>query len=497
MMMKSLASVAPLTPPPPPSQAAAAAARRVEIPGSHGWPVIGPLSDRLDYFWFEGPNRFFEKRIEKYKSTVFRTNVPPAFPFFTGVNPNVVAVLDVESFSHLFDMDIVEKANVLVGDFMPDVSFTGGLRVCAYLDTSEPKHAQAKDFSLDILKRSSKTWIPSMVTSLDAMWDSVDAQISTTAAGGSGGSAASYFIPLQQFLFSFLSRTLLGADTSAASSEIQNSGHIMIDKWLAFQLLPTISINLIQPLEEIFLHSFAFPFWPIKSDYQKLVNFVEKEAKETLDIAQRDFGLTKEEAVHNLLFILGFNAFGGFSILLPNLLTNLGNDKEVQEQLRKEVREKLTAADGLSFDSVKQMDLVNSFVYETLRMKPPVPSQFGRARKDFDLSSHDAVYKVKKGELLCGYQPIVMRDSRIFEKADEFVFDRFSKERGGGDELLKYLFWSNGPQRGGDGPSAGNKQCSGRDMVPLTAAVFLAYLFRRYDEIEVSSGSITALKKAE
>ncbi|EYU34035.1 hypothetical protein MIMGU_mgv11b021062mg [Erythranthe guttata] len=137
-MMKSLASVAPLTPPPPPSQAAAAAARRVEIPGSHGWPVIGPLSDRLDYFWFEGPNRFFEKRIEKYKSTVFRTNVPPAFPFFTGVNPNVVAVLDVESFSHLFDMDIVEKANVLVGDFMPHVSFTAGLRVCAYLDTSEP-----------------------------------------------------------------------------------------------------------------------------------------------------------------------------------------------------------------------------------------------------------------------------------------------------------------------------------------------------------------------
>lgn len=112
------------------------------IPGSYGWPLLGPLSDRLDYFWFQGPETFFKKRIDTYKSTVFRTNVPPSFPLFLGVNPNVVAVLDVKSFAHLFDMDIVEKRNVLVGDFMPSVNYTGGIRTCAYLDTSEPQHAK-------------------------------------------------------------------------------------------------------------------------------------------------------------------------------------------------------------------------------------------------------------------------------------------------------------------------------------------------------------------
>ena len=71
---------------------------------------------------------------------MFRTNVPPSFPLFLGVNPNVVAVLDVKSFAHLFDMEIVEKRNVLVGDFMPSVNYTGGIRTCAYLDTSEPQH---------------------------------------------------------------------------------------------------------------------------------------------------------------------------------------------------------------------------------------------------------------------------------------------------------------------------------------------------------------------
>ncbi|MTV28813.1 cytochrome P450, partial [Nitriliruptoraceae bacterium ZYF776] len=152
-----------------------------------------------------------------------------------------------------------------------------------------------------------------------------------------------------------------------------------------------------------------------------------------------------EDTIHNLLFILGFNAFGGFSIFLPSLLAALGSDTTgVQEKLRKEVREK--AGSGLSFSSVKEMDLVQSFVYETLRLNPPVPLQYGRARKDFDLSSHDSIFKVKKGELLCGYQPLVMRDPKVFDDPETFVADRFTKEKG--KELLNYLYWSNGPQTG-------------------------------------------------
>ncbi|XP_037491479.1 linolenate hydroperoxide lyase, chloroplastic-like [Jatropha curcas] len=114
-----------------------------KIPGSYGWPLLGPISDRLDYSWFQGPETFFKKRIEKYKSTVFRTNVPPTFPFFTDVNPNVVAVLDCKSFSHLFDMEVVEKKNVLVGDFMPSLKFTGNIRTSVYLDPSEPEHGKS------------------------------------------------------------------------------------------------------------------------------------------------------------------------------------------------------------------------------------------------------------------------------------------------------------------------------------------------------------------
>uniref|UniRef100_A0A2P2KQH6 Hydroperoxide lyase family protein n=1 Tax=Rhizophora mucronata TaxID=61149 RepID=A0A2P2KQH6_RHIMU len=239
------------------------------IPGSYGWPLLGPISDRLDYFWFQGPETFFRQRIDKYKSTVFRTNVPPTFPFFAGVNPNVVTVLDCKSFAHLFDMEIMEKKNVLVGDFMPSVNFTGGFRTCAYLDTAEPQHAKLKGFALALLKRSSKVWLTELLASLDTLWDTIDTNISEKGS-------ASYLVPLQQCFFKFLSKALIGADP-ASSSEISKSGYAMLDRWLFFQLLPTIKIGVLQPLEEIFLHSFAYPTFLVNGDYRKIYEFVKNE----------------------------------------------------------------------------------------------------------------------------------------------------------------------------------------------------------------------------
>ncbi|GAB2274926.1 hypothetical protein Dimus_009695 [Dionaea muscipula] len=451
------------------------------IPGTYGWPVLGPLSDRLDYFWFHGSETFFRKRMDKYKSTVFRTNVPPSFPFFgADVNPNVIAVLDCRSFSHMFDMDIIEKRNILVGDFMPSVSFTGNTRVCAYLDPTEDTHAKVKSFAMDILKRSSNVWVSSLLSSLDTMWNTIDESVSTKGK-------ASTLVPLQKFLFTFLTKSIIGADPEAAASpDIAKSGYAMLDAWLFLQIMPTQGIGILQPLEEIFLHSFPYPFLFVKGNYDKLADFVAQQGKEVVERAQVDFGLTRDETIHNLLFILGFNAFGGFSVFFPTLLSILLKDSEgVQRKLREEVR---SGTSTLSFESVKQMPLLQSFVYEALRLNPPVPIQYGRARKDFQLRSHESAFEVKKGELLCGYQKLVMRDPKVFEDPETFLSDRFTGEKG--EDLLNYLYWSNGPQTGSATPS--NKQCAAKDVVPLTACLFVAYLLRRYDSIASdSSGDIT------
>ncbi|XP_009347137.1 fatty acid hydroperoxide lyase, chloroplastic [Pyrus x bretschneideri] len=452
------------------------------IPGTYGWPLLGPISDRLDYFWFQGPETFFKKRTEKYKSTVFRTNIPPSFPLFVNVNPNVIAVLDCKSFSYMFDMELVEKKNVLVGDFMPSVKFTGDLRTCAYLDTSEPQHSQIKNFAMDILKRSSKTWVPELTANLSTFWDTIEADVSKDGS-------ASYLIPLQKFIFKFLTKCLVGADP-ASSPKIAKSGYAMLDRWLALQLLPTVKIGVLQPLEEILLHSFAYPSFLVSGDYNQLYQFIEEHGKEVVKRGETDFGLTKEVTIHNLLFVLGFNAFGGFSVFLPSLIGTIASDTTgLQAKIVKEVRE--NAGSTLSFDSVKNLQLVQSVVYEALRLNPPVPLQFARARKDFQLSSHDSAFDIKKGELLCGFQQQVMRDEKVFDEPDTFKPDRFMKNK----ELLNYLYWSNGPQTGS--PSESNKQCAAKDYVTLTATLLVAYVFQRYDSITGTGTSITALEKAK
>lgn len=119
------------------------------IPGSYGLPFLGAIFDRFDYFYNQGRDNFFQSRINKHKSTVFRTNMPPG-PF-NASDSRVITVLDAKSFPILFDTSKVEKRNVFTGTYMPSLDFTGGYRVCAYLDPSEEKHQQIKSFFLPSL----------------------------------------------------------------------------------------------------------------------------------------------------------------------------------------------------------------------------------------------------------------------------------------------------------------------------------------------------------
>lgn len=204
-----------------------------------------------------------------------------------------------------------------------------------------------------------------------------------------------------------------------------------------------------------------------------------------------EYGLTKSEAINNLVFILGFNAFGGFSIFFPKLLSTIATlPSPLKARLIAEARK----PEKLSFEAARDMELVKSVVYETLRLNPPVPLQFGRARRDMKLNSHESSFDVKKGgELLCGYQPLAMRDPRVFEKGEEFVGERFVGEKG--KELLQCLFWSNGPQTAT--PTAENKQCPAKEYVVETAFLLVAAVFRRYDEFVVDGVAITGLKRAD
>jgi len=462
-----------------------------EIPGSYGLPVVGAILDRFEYF--RGIDSFFQRRVEKYKSTILRVNLPPGPPFFS--QNRVITLLDGKSFPVLYDLSKVEKKNINIGgNYMPSTDYTGGYRVNAFLDPSEEKHHTLKTWCLELLSRSGHKYFSEFARAFDDFGVAVEKEFSSNGK-------ASFSEPIAQLLLNFLCRSITGADpTVPGPASLGSKGPSYIKKWLGAILAPTASSGVLPKfLDELTIHLVPIPFWLVSGSYKKLYNFLWTNATTTLDGAEKQFGLNREEACNNLMFYIYVNAFLGLYIMMNNMAKYIASaGGELQRDLAEEVRGAVEAHGGVNGKALESMALVRSTAYEVLRIDPPVPRQYGRAKKDFFVESHDGLYAVKKGEMLCGYQPFATRDPKIFDRAEEFVPRRFMGEEG--EKLLKHLLWSNGRET--DETSVDNKQCAGKDTVILVARLFLAHFFLRYDAfaIEQSSSSssvtFTMLSKA-
>ncbi|GMI96771.1 allene oxide synthase, DELAYED DEHISCENCE 2, CYTOCHROME P450 74A [Hibiscus trionum] len=445
-----------------------------QIPGDYGLPFIGAIKDRLDFFYNPGRDEFFRLKTQKYQSTVIRTNMPPG-PFIAS-NPKVIVLLDGKSFPVLFDVSKVEKRDVLTGTYMPSTDLTGGYRVLAYLDPSEPKHAKLKQLVFFLLKSSRDKVFPVFEACYTGLFETLEKEVAEKGK-------SSFEAPNEQAAFNFLNLAFFGSNP--ADTKLGVEGPSLINKWMLFQLHPILSLGLPKYLDDLLLHTFRLPSFFVKNDYKRLYDFIYESSGFVQDEAEK-MGLSREEACHNLLFATCFNAFAGMKAFFPSMVKWIGRaGGKLHTELAQEIRSVIKSNGGkLSMAAMEQMPLMKSVVYEALRIEPPVPYQYGKAKKDLVIESHDAVYEVKEGEMLFGFQPFATKDPKIFEKAEEFVPDRFKGEDG--EKLLKYLFWSNGPET--ENTTAGNKQCAGKDFVVLVSRLFVSELFRRYDTFEIELG---------
>lgn len=469
-----------------------------EIPGSYGVPFISPIINRLEYYYFKGQDNYFQTRIERYGSTVFRANMPPG-PFMAS-NPRVIVVLDAKSFPVLFDSSRIEKKDVLYGTYVPSIKLTGNYRVCANLDPSEPTHAKVKQFLFNLLASRKDEIIPAFRTSfVTPLFSKLESQIATQGR--------SDFNKLNDnFALEFLGDAYFGSSPSKTGLALETKA----TKWLFLQLAPLISNLVTFPLwfvEDFLLHTFPLPPLLVKSDYKALYSYFQSVGANAVDNIASEVGLSREEAIHNLLYATIFNAYGGFKVLFPIILKWLvlsSSNSDLHSRIASEVRSAVSEAgeNGLvTITALEKMNLIKSVVYEALRIEPPVQFQYGHAKKDFILESHDAAFRVRKGEMIFGYQPFATTDSRIFgPDSHKFVPDRFVGDDG---RLLKYVWWSNGPET--EEPSVGNKQCAGKNFVVLVARLFVAELFLRYDTFTAQVGkfllgaqiTFTAVTKAK
>ncbi|KAF4391551.1 hypothetical protein G4B88_030702 [Cannabis sativa] len=439
-----------------------------EIPGGYGLPFFGAIKDRWDFYYNQGRDGFFQARMTQYKSTVFRANGPPG-PFMAK-NPKVIVLLDAASFPILFDMTKVEKKNVFDGTYMPSTGFTGGYRVLSFLDPSEPKHKSLKGYFFSVLASKHENFIPVLRKSLTELFNTLESQLSSKKEAN--------FNPISDtYSFEYVFNLFCGK--SPKDTVLGSQGNTTVDTWLVPQVAPLITLGVpkfLQLVEDLLIHTFPIPSFLVKSKYNKIYQAFSSSATEVLDKA-KDFGLEKEEACHNLIFLTCFNTYGGMKVLFPSLFKWIGQaGPTLHAQLVHEIRSMVKQEGGVTFAAIEKMALTKSVVYEVLRIEPPVPFQYGHAKEDLVIQSHDASFKVKKGEMMFGYQPFATKDPKVFDKPEKFVAYRFM---GKGEENLKYVFWSNGRET--EDPSVDNKQCAGRDLVVLMARVLLVEFFLRYD----------------
>ncbi|KAK4740105.1 hypothetical protein R3W88_003802 [Solanum pinnatisectum] len=452
-----------------------------EIPGDYGFPIISAIKDRYDYFYNQGEDAWFHSKAEKYKSTVVKINMAPG-PF-TSNDYKLVAFLDANSFVCMFDNSLIDKTDTLGGTFKPGKEYYGGYRPVAFIDTKDPNHAALKGYILSAFAKRHNLFIPLFRNSLsDHLFNNLEKQI--TEQGKSDFNA---LLPTMTFNFIF---RLLCDQTNPSDTVLGAQGPEHLRKWLFPQLIPSLSAKkLPNIIEDTLFHNFLIPFGFIKSDYNKLVDAFSKSAVSMLDEAEK-LGIKREEAVQNILFLVGINMFAGLNAFFPHLFRFVGEaGASLHTQLAKEIRTVIKEEGGaITLSAINKMSLVKSVVYETLRLRPPVPLQYGKAKKDFMVQSHDASYKINKGQFVVGYQPMASRDPKIFANPDEFVPDRFMND---GEKMLKHVLWSNGRET--ENPAPDNKQCPGKDLVHLLGRLILVEFFMRYDTFTVE---ITPLFRA-
>ncbi|KAJ4818138.1 Allene oxide synthase [Rhynchospora pubera] len=455
-----------------------------QIPGNYGIPVLSPIYDRLHYYYFQGHMGYFKSHATKHNSTVVRLNMPPGI--FISRNPHVIAVLDAKSFRVLFDPSKVEKKNTFIGTYVPPLSLYSGLRPMAYLDTTEQLHSSLKSFSFHLLASRKSQFILTFHKAYSSLFDMVEAKIA---------SGPVEFNDLNQSsAFDFTCNAFLGA---VPSEVIGPSASNKAAIWLLLQLHPLASrLTKFIPwpiIEDLLLHCVPLPPCLAHGSYKTLEEFFSKAGESLLEDAANKFGLSHDVALHNLIFMTSFNANAGFKIFMPILLKWLAHAGEtLHGKLVQEIRSVVKSSNGtITLDALEKMELTKSVVWEALRLDPPVESQFGHARTDLIIESHDTAFRVKKGEMICGYQPMAMRDEKIFKNAEEFVANRFVGDQE--KKLLEYVYWSNGPETVSS--TVGSKQCPGKDMVILVGRLFVAHLFLRYDTFSaVHDGMLLGLE---
>ncbi len=148
--------------------------------------------------------------------------------------------------------------------------------------------------------------------------------------------------------------------------------------------------------------------------------------------------------------------------VLLELLKNPG----LLRRVRAELDDLLGSSGPVSFQSLREMPLLENVLKEVLRLHPPLIILMRKVTQDL----HFKQYTIKAGDMVWACPPVTHRMSRLFPNPQAFDPERFSPERREDKNLMAYQ------------PFGGGKhKCSGNSFALFQIKAIFAVLLRRYD----------------
>ena len=139
----------------------------------------------------------------------------------------------------------------------------------------------------------------------------------------------------------------------------------------------------------------------------------------------KDIYTTKELAAEAFLVFIG--GFETSSTLMTFTLYELALNPGIQDRLREEVTTGIEENDGkLTYDMLFGFKYLDMVINESLRKYPPIPVQFRKAAKDYQIP--DTKLVIPKGTNIQINALSLQRDPEYFPDPDKFDPERFNEE---------------------------------------------------------------------
>ncbi|XP_049824786.1 probable cytochrome P450 6a23 isoform X2 [Aethina tumida] len=173
-----------------------------------------------------------------------------------------------------------------------------------------------------------------------------------------------------------------------------------------------------------------------------------------------------EITAQTFLFFLG--GFETSSSTMMFCTFELAHRQEIQDRLRKEIREVLNKYNQeINYESIQEMKYLSQVLDETLRLYPLVPTLTRRCTQNYKIKGTEDV--IEKGTMVLISTFGIHRDPEIWHDPLEFDPERFSDENKKNQHPCAFIPF-------GDGP----RNCIGMRFGLLQTKIGLAHLLKNY-----------------